>query len=152
MEVLISSELEEDVSHYEKLITKAFELASRLENLQEFLEVSVTFVDDNAIRLLNRDYRSVDAPTDVLSFPQDDDQEFIDPEGMPTVLGDVVVSLERARSQAADYGHSIEREVVYLAVHGFFHLLGYDHGDSMEQSIMRGKEERVLGELDLGRD
>jgi probable rRNA maturation factor len=153
MEVLINSELEsEDVSCYEDLIARGFEIAARHEGLQDLIEVSVTFVDDNSIHELNRDYRGVDRPTDVLSFPQDDDEGFTVLHGMPHVLGDIIISLERAREQAHDYGHSLTREVLYLAVHGFFHLLGYDHHSPDEQSQMREKEEKVLGELDLGRE
>lgn len=153
MEVLINNELEgEDLTCYEGLITRGFEMAAKLEGLEEALEVSVTFVDDNAIQELNRDYRGLDTPTDVLSFPQDDEGGFMVFPDLPRVLGDIVISLERARQQAAEYGHGVEREVLYLAVHGFLHLLDYDHKSPGEQALMREKEEKVLGELDLGRD
>jgi len=153
MEILINNELDaEDVGSYEELIARGFSIASRLEGLPEATEVSVTFVDDAMIQILNRDYRGIDAPTDVLSFPQDDDWGFELPTEMPRILGDIVISLERARDQARDFGHGVEREVVYLAVHGFFHLLGYDHHNPEEQSLMREREELVLGELSLGRD
>ena len=152
MEVLINNELEaEDVSSYEELINRGFEIAARIEGLSDAIEVSVTFVDDDAIQALNREYRNIDAPTDVLSFPQDDDGGFEVPEGMPEILGDIVISLPRAREQALEYGHDINREVVYLAIHGFLHLLGYDHHSTAEQAVMREREETVLGELDLGR-
>ncbi len=153
MEVLINNELDgEDPSGYEELITKAFEAAALLEGLDGALEVSVTFVDDSVIQGLNRDYRGIDAPTDVLSFPQDDGDGFGVCLDLPRILGDIVLSLERAGQQAVEYGHSVEREVLYLSVHGFLHLLGYDHKSSQEQALMREKEEKVLGELDLGRD
>ena len=153
MEILINNEIEaEDVSCYEGLIAKGFAIVSRLEGLQDSTEVSVTFVDDNSIQMLNRDYRGIDAPTDVLSFPQDDEGGFAILQGMPQILGDIVISLQRARDQAAEYGHGVEREVTYLAVHGFFHLLGYDHNNPHDQSLMRQREEKVLGELALGRD
>ncbi|HHT90176.1 MAG: rRNA maturation RNase YbeY [Bacillota bacterium] len=153
MDVLINSELDGDVVHpYENLVRQGLECAAQLHDLQGTLEVSVSFVDDGTIQILNREYRSMDAPTDVLSFPQDDDGGFVALEGMPAVLGDIVISLERAQSQAAEFGHSVEREVVYLAVHGFLHLLGYDHHDPEEQRIMREQEERVLAQLELGRD
>lgn len=153
MEILINNELvAEDVSCYEDLIAKGLAIASRLEGLQDSVEVSVTFVDDNAIQMLNRDYRGIDAPTDVLSFPQDDAGGFAVIPGMPEILGDIVISLQRARDQASEYGHGVEREVMYLAVHGFFHLLGYDHNNPHEQSRMREREEKVLEELALGRD
>ncbi|MDI9485457.1 MAG: rRNA maturation RNase YbeY [Bacillota bacterium] len=153
MEVLINSELEaEDVSAYEELIIRGFKAAARLEGLSALTEVSVTFVDDGMIQMLNRDYRGIDAPTDVLSFPQDDDGGFEAVPGMPRMLGDIIISLQRARDQAAEYGHDVNREVMYLAVHGFLHLLGYDHDSPEEQKRMREQEERILRELDLGRD
>lgn len=152
MEVLINSELElEDLSLYEELISRGFQVAAGLEGLQGEIEVSITFVTDDTIQELNREYRGIDDPTDVLSFPQDDD-DFGVQEGLPRVLGDIIISLEQAREQAKEYGHSITREVLYLAVHGFFHLLGYDHQSQDEQSSMRKREEQVLGELDLGRE
>ena len=146
MEVLINSELEaEDVSAYEELIIRGFKAAARLEGLSALTEVSVTFVDDGMIQMLNRDYRGIDAPTDVLSFPQDDDGGFEAVPGMPRMLGDIIISLQRARDQAAEYGHDVNREVMYLAVHGFLHLLGYDHDSPEEQKRMREQEERILG-------
>lgn len=150
MEILINNETEADVTPYGEKIRKAFQIAAELEKVQEPWEVSISFVDDAAIEELNSRYREIHSPTDVLSFPQDD--EFSLPPGMPRVLGDIVISLERAVKQAEEYGHSILREVVFLCVHGFFHLLGYDHESPEEQKVMRAKEERVLEELDLGRD
>lgn len=151
MEVLINNELpDQGVSTFEELIEEGFAIAARLEGLTEPWEVSVSFVDDETIGALNAAYRQIDAPTDVLSFPQDDDWEEL--EGLPRVLGDIVISLERASAQAQEYGHSLEREVVFLAVHGFFHLLGYDHETEEEERLMQEKQERVLKELNLGRD
>lgn len=153
MEVLINNELiEHDVTGYERLIIKGFELAAKIQRLPKPIEVSVSFVDNATIQALNQSYRGINSPTDVLSFQQNDDDGFGVLEGIPQVLGDIVISLERAMEQAEDYGHSVEREVLYLAVHGFFHLLGYDHENPAEQNIMRELEERVLRELDLGRD
>ncbi len=140
------------VRGYQRLISRAFVLASQLENLRGEFEVSVAFVDDSALRKLNRDYRGLDAPTDVLSFPQDDEHGFPRPARQPRLLGDIVISLERAEKQALQLGHSLEREVLYLAVHGFLHLLGYDHESPQEQGLMREREEAVLKELDLGRE
>ncbi|NMB00209.1 MAG: rRNA maturation RNase YbeY [Firmicutes bacterium] len=150
MEILINNELaNHDVTSYEALIRRGFEVAARLEELQEPWEVSITFVDNASIQELNRQYRHIDSATDVLSFPQDD--EFA-PWLELRVLGDIVISLERAMEQAEEYGHSTEREVMFLAVHGFLHLLGYDHEAPEEQAIMRSREEQILRELDLGRD
>lgn len=114
--------------------------------------VDVTFVDDAAIQALNRDWRGIDEPTDVLSFAlnEADDAE-LEPDGA-LLLGDVIISAERAAAQAVAYGHSLERELAYLAVHGTLHLLGYDHDDPHGQQQMREKEEEALRQLGLTRE
>lgn len=153
MEILINNDQTQySINGFEVQIESAFQILLTLEDIREQVEVGVTFVDDVAIQSLNREYRGKDVPTDVLSFPQDDDDGFFVPEGVPRILGDIVISLPRAAEQAEDYGHSMEREVVYLAVHGLLHLLGYDHEDSQDQSIMRQREEEVMARIGLGRD
>ncbi|NLJ74637.1 MAG: rRNA maturation RNase YbeY [Firmicutes bacterium] len=153
MEILINNDQTQySINGFEVQIESAFQILLTLEDIREQVEVGVTFVDDVAIQSLNREYRGKDVPTDVLSFPQDDDDGFFVPEGVPRILGDIVISLPRAAEQAGDYGHSMEREVVYLAVHGLLHLLGYDHEDSQDQSIMRQREEEVMARIGLGRD
>ncbi|MCI6012268.1 MAG: rRNA maturation RNase YbeY [Firmicutes bacterium] len=114
-------------------------------------EISVTFVDLSEIHQLNREYRQVDSPTDVLSFPQFDDLEDLPEEG-EIVLGDVVICSDRAREQAEEYGHSFEREIIYLFVHSVLHLLGYDHMDEDEKKIMRRREEAVMEKIGLKRE
>lgn len=113
-------------------------------------EISLTFVLPEEIKSLNAQYRGVDSVTDVLSFPQ-----FESPEGFPEVgelcLGDVVICAERAEEQAEEYGHSKERELVYLFVHSLLHLLGYDHMEEDEKRVMREKEEHVMEHVDLRR-
>jgi len=129
-------------------------------------EVSVVVTGDEEIRALNREYRGIDEPTDVLSFPLAEPGEnasetapFEPAEraggegglsGPPVHLGDIVISLERARLQAEEYGHSFLRELGFLAVHGALHLLGYDHETEEERRLMRGREEAVLALLGLG--
>ena len=129
-------------------------------------EVSVLLVDDEAIRAINLDTRNVDNATDVLSFPMIDYEpgktykdlylghefgaEFFD--GDELVLGDVVISMERAREQSEEYGHSLKREVCYLVVHSILHLLGYDHMDEGERNKMRAAEEEILGTLKITRE
>lgn len=105
-------------------------------------EVSVVMVDDTAIQALNRDYRGKDAPTDVLSFAQQEGEELVDACEAP-VLGDIVISLERAAEQAESFGHSLQRELTFLLVHGLLHLAGYDHDEEFEGE-MRDKQEEVL--------
>ena len=113
-------------------------------------QISLTLISPEEIRSLNRDYRGVDSVTDVLSFPQ-----FESPEDFPEVgelcLGDVVICAERAEEQAEEYGHSKERELVYLFVHSLLHLLGYDHMEEDEKRVMREKEEHVMEHVDLRR-
>ncbi|NYE56320.1 rRNA maturation RNase YbeY [Carboxydothermus ferrireducens] len=106
--------------------------------------VSIALVDNIYIQSLNREYRQKDVPTDVLSFPLADDED-------DEVLGDVVISLEKAAEQAKEYGHSFFREVAFLTVHGVLHLLGHDHYEEEETRIMREKEEKILSALGLER-
>lgn len=153
MEVLINNEQDlYVVTDFKSLIEEGFSVCSRIEGLNDPVEVSVSFVDNSTIRELNKHYRGINTPTDVLSFPQEADDDFFLPPGFPRVLGDIVISLEQAAKQAEEYGHNLQREVVYLAVHGLLHLLGYDHETAEEKKIMRHKEEQVLTELDLGRE
>ena len=125
--------------------------------LSEDTEVSVLVVDDETIRQLNRDYRDKDMATDVLSFPLEEEQDGSDePEviggPMERMLGDIVISIEKAEAQAKEYGHSIERELAFLAVHGMLHLLGHDHEKgAAAEKIMRAEEKRILALLGIGR-
>lgn len=113
-------------------------------------EISLTLVEPEEIKSLNVEYRNVNSVTDVLSFPQFEDKEQMPSEG-ELCLGDVVICVERAQQQAEEYGHSFEREMVYLLVHSLLHLLGYDHMDDDEKAIMREKEEHVMEHVDLRR-
>ncbi len=107
-------------------------------------EVSVTFTDNEGIHALNREYRNVDRPTDVLSFPLSDGEDY-DTDGDAVLLGDIVISLERAQTQAEEYGHSFEREVAFLTVHSMLHLLGYDHETSPEdERDMFARQDEIL--------
>ena len=143
------------------LIRKCCHAVLEMENFGKPAEVSVTFVDNKEIQTLNREYRQKDAPTDVLSFPMFDltpgqppeDEEDLDPETGLCPLGDMCISLERAAAQAREFGHSLEREVSYLAVHSVLHLLGYDHLDEgpMKRQ-MREREEAILNGLGIRRE
>lgn len=140
----------------EVLITKLealLEIAGKMEGV-EAGEVALTFVDDAEIQELNKEFRDKDKPTDVLSFPQWDDNEedmliIYDEEDAPEedaeMIGDIVISMQTAQRQADEYGHSLEREVCFLFVHGFLHLLGYDHeeGDA-EEAEMFAKQDQIL--------
>jgi len=109
-------------------------------------------VDDQRIHALNLEYRGVDRPTDVLSFAlQEEMEEEPEIEEEDEMLGDIVISVERARDQAVEYGHSFEREIIYLAVHGTLNLLGFDHEEEIDKQEMRVKEEAVMAKLKLER-
>lgn len=131
------------------LVRKAIKAALRHEAFEGDAEVSVTVTDNERIHEMNREYRGVDRPTDVLSFPLFDD-DFND--GECEALGDIVLSLEKAVEQAEEYGHSLEREVAFLTVHSVLHLLGYDHEEGKAQeSEMFEKQEAILSAMGLSR-
>jgi probable rRNA maturation factor len=139
----------------EQLLTDILKFALAREQVPQDAEVSVVLVDDAYIRELNRQYRAKDTHTDVLSFAMREsvpEEEAIEGDpGAEQLLGDIVISVERAREQAEEYGHSFERELGYLAVHGVLHLLGYDHEKEEDRKIMRQKEEEILKAFDLTR-
>ena len=137
----------------EKVIKKCFE-EEKLNNTK--LYISIILTDSNNIRKINEKYRNIDKETDVLSFPMFEKDElnkkilnkdFIHED----VLGDIIISLDKVKEQAKEYGHSFERELSYMIVHGFYHLMGYDHIEEEDKKIMRPKEEKILNELDIKR-
>ena len=136
-------------------MTEAAEYAVDSENMHNLdkqrCEISVTFVDLDEIHELNKQYRGVDKPTDVLSFPQFDDLEEEIPEVCEICLGDVVICEQKAREQAEEFGHSFERELVYLFTHSVLHLLGYDHMEEDEKKAMRAREEEIMKQIGLMR-
>ena len=136
------------------LVREAIEATLDLENYQNTAEVSVTFTDNEGIHELNAKYRGVDRPTDVLSFPlfdYDGTSEEPPVDEMMNMLGDIVISLEKAKEQAEQFGHSFEREVAFLTAHSMLHLLGYDHelGED-EDREMREKQNIVMDMIGLG--
>lgn len=133
------------------LIRKACTATLKLEGFDDPAEVEVTLVNDETIKEINAKFRNIDASTDVLSFPLGENGVYDEnPETGAKMLGDIVISVEHALSQADLYGHGIEREVAFLTVHSMLHLLGYDHEKGgLEKTIMREKEEKVLDALGL---
>lgn len=132
------------------LIRRACTAVLRNEKFDGPAEVSVTFVDNLEIRRLNAQFRNIDSETDVLSFPLGENGEYdINHDTGAKLLGDVVISLEKAQEQAVTFGHSFEREACYLTVHSMLHLLGYDHMQPKEKRVMRVKEEEVMTQLGL---
>jgi probable rRNA maturation factor len=140
------------------LIERAVAAALAAEGVAGTIEVSVLVTDDATLHQLNRDYRSVDAPTDVLSFADDEESgsaptAFVRPPDAPRYLGDLAISYERVVAQAEEYGHSRARELAFLTVHGILHLLGYDHERGAEdQAAMRAREEIIMQQLGLPRE
>ena len=135
----------------EKVLTKCFEI----ENMSEAkLYVSVTLTNPENIRNLNNQYRNIDKETDVLSFPMFEKNEIEELKNLEyeEALGDIVISIERVKEQAEEYGHSFERELSYMLVHGFYHLMGEDHIEESDKIVMRAKEEIVLSKLNIVRD
>ncbi|MBQ8417862.1 MAG: rRNA maturation RNase YbeY [Phascolarctobacterium sp.] len=140
--------------YLEQRLQDGLNAVAKLHDLDDMTEVDITIVDDEEIHQLNRDYRNVDRPTDVLSFALDEDDED-EPElleGQLHLLGDIIISAETATRQAEEFGHGLEREIVYLAVHGLLHLLGYDHMVEEDKVIMRAKEEEALRAINLAEE
>ncbi len=157
--LVTNSELEDqEIAQWNEMLERLLEIAGAHEEVNEG-EVAVTFVDDAEIRRLNLEYRGIDRSTDVLSFPMlepgDEEPEiyYEEDEGgdAGTLLGDIVISLPRAQEQAKEYGHSLEREIGFLFVHGFLHLIGYDHQDEAAEKEMFAKQETILREAGLRR-
>ena len=138
-----------------RLLAKAVHRTLKSESFPDDAEVSLSFVDNEEIHALNLEHRGIDRPTDVLSFPildGDEDTGDVDMNFGAVLLGDIIISVERALEQAEEYGHSIERELAFLSVHSVLHLLGYDHEKSLEEEkTMFKKQEDVLVSIGLKR-
>ncbi len=138
----------------EQRLRDALNAVAQLHGLDDLTEVSVSIVDDAEIQALNKEYRHIDRPTDVLSFALDEGEDEPELLGAPGehLLGDIVLSAETARREGDEFGHVLERELIYLAVHGLLHLLGYDHLREEEKRIMRAKEEEALRAVGLSEE
>ncbi len=151
---VIYKDIEENKEYEEvinKVLTKCFE-EEKLENSK--LYITVTLTNPENIREINKEYRNIDRATDVLSFPmfeKDELEEKIKNNDFEheDVLGDLVISIEKVKEQAVEYGHSFERELSYMLVHGFYHLMGYDHIEEEDKRKMRPKEEKILNDLKI---
>lgn len=146
----------DELPNEEKLIKKVVETVLKEEGIIQDLEIYITLTNNEEIHQTNKETRNVDRPTDVLSFPMFERDEIhllkeINKEE-PNILGDIIVSIEKVKEQAEEYGHSFERELAYLVTHGMLHLLGYDHMIEEEKAQMRKREEEILGLLEITRD
>ena len=138
----------------EKVLKKCFEEEGLIDSK---LIMTITFTTPEEIRKINKKYRKIDRATDVLSFPMFEkaelDEKIKNKDFLyEDVLGDIIISIEKVREQAEEYGHSFERELSYMLVHGFYHLMGYDHIEEEDKKIMRPKEEKILNELKITRE
>ncbi|MFE8703206.1 rRNA maturation RNase YbeY [Cytobacillus sp. FJAT-54145] len=136
------------------MIEGLLNFAARLENVEGNSEVSVTVVTDDKIQEINREYRDKDKPTDVISFALEEMGEgeiVVTGVEMPRILGDIIISLDKAKEQAEEYGHTLSRELGFLALHGFLHLLGYDHETEEEEKVMFNRQKEILNEFGLQR-
>lgn len=154
---IVYQDLEEN-SGYEETIKKVLTECFKEEKLEKSkLYITITLTTPNNIQKINKEYRNIDKATDVLSFPMFEkdeldnkirNQDFEHED----VLGDIVISIEKVEEQAKEYGHSFERELSYMVVHGFYHLMGYDHIEEEDKKVMRPKEEKILNILKIVRD
>ena len=154
MEIIISN-FPEELSFPEEIeanVRAAAEMVGQLYGVENG-EVSVTLTNNEYIHTLNKEYRGIDRPTDVLSFAlnESEEPEMVDGPAI-NVLGDLIISVERAEEQAADYGHSLRREVAFLTVHGMLHLLGYDHMEDEEREEMEAEQRFVMEKLGIPRE
>ena len=147
----------DEKEEYKKVIEKVLSQCFKEEKLENSkLCVTVTLTIPKTIQEINKQYRNIDRATDVLSFPMFEKDELdkkIQTNDFENedILGDIVVSVDKVKEQAIEYGHSFERELSYMIVHGFYHLMGYDHIEENDKKVMREKEENILKELDITR-
>lgn len=147
---------------FEEIETKVVEACLDYADCPYEAEINILLTNDEQIRTINREYRGIDAPTDVLSFPginytvpgdfsglEEDIASCFHPETGELLLGDIVISLERAKQQANEYGHSLKRELAFLTTHSMFHLFGYDHMEEEERKVMEDKQREVLDQLKI---
>ena len=141
----------EENEEYINILTKVMDKCFEEENLQEkSLYVNIVLTNPENIRKINKEHRNIDKETDVLSFPMFEKEELKQRKELnKDVLGDIVISIEKVKEQAEEYGHGFERELAYMAVHGFYHLMGYDHMNEVDKSKMREKEENILNKLNI---
>ena len=139
---------------YEKIIKDVIKTCLKEEKLNDLgYYVSITLTNPNEIRNINNTYRNIDKATDVLSFPMFEKYEIDEivekqiKSNVDETIGDIIISIEKVKEQAIEYGHSFERELSYMAVHGFYHIIGYDHIKEEDKKVMRAKEEYILGLL-----
>ena len=148
---VFDNEVENFENNYEQDFTAIIEQALKTLGIEDDVEVSCVLVDDERIHEINREYRHIDRSTDVISFAMEDNDQFY-VEGMPRTLGDIFISVDHAKKQAEEYGHSLRREMCFLFTHGILHLLGYDHMTDEQEKEMFGLQDQILGALSIERE
>lgn len=157
MDIVLFDETKQLEKKYHQFIHEILEFSAQKMNIEPNAEISVTIVDNQKIQEINKKYRGKDYPTDVISFALEDQHEddfFVDVDdnmNFPLELGDLFISIEKTREQAAEYGHSFERELGFLTIHGFLHLNGYDHMTEADEKEMFELQETILKEYGLER-
>lgn len=151
IDFVFDNEVENFENNYEQDFTAIIEQALKTLGIEDDVEVSCVLVDDERIHEINREYRHIDRSTDVISFAMEDNDQFY-VEGMPRTLGDIFISVDHAKKQAEEYGHSLRREVCFLFTHGILHLLGYDHMTDEQEKEMFGLQDKILGALSIERE
>lgn len=151
IDFVFDNEVENFENNYEQDFTAIIEQALKTLGIEDDVEVSCVLVDDERIHEINREYRHIDRSTDVISFAMEDNDQFY-VEGMPRTLGDIFISVDHAKKQAEEYGHSLRREMCFLFTHGILHLLGYDHMTDEQEKEMFGLQDQILGALNIERD
>ena len=148
IDFVFDNEVDNFENNYEQDFTAIIEQALKILGIEDDVEVSCVLVDDERIHEINREYRHIDRSTDVISFAMEDNDQFY-VEGMPRTLGDVFISVDHAKKQAEEYGHSLRREMCFLFTHGILHLLGYDHMTDEQEKEMFGLQDVILGALSI---
>ena len=151
IDFVFDNEVENFENNYEQDFTAIIEQALKTLGIEDDVEVSCVLVDDERIHEINREYRNIDRSTDVISFAMEDNDQFY-VEGMPRTLGDIFISVDHAKKQAEEYGHSLRREMCFLFTHGILHLLGYDHMTDEQEKEMFGLQDQILGALSIERE
>lgn len=151
IDFVFDNEVENFENNYEQDFTAIIEQALKTLGIEDDVEVSCVLVDDERIHEINREYRHIDRSTDVISFAMEDNDQFY-VEGMPRTLGDIFISVDHAKKQAKEYGHSLRREMCFLFTHGILHLLGYDHMTDEQEKEMFGLQDKILGALSIERE
>lgn len=151
IDFVFDNEVENFENNYEQDFTAIIEQALKTLGIEDDVEVSCVLVDDERIHEINRECRHIDRSTDVISFAMEDNDQFY-VEGMPRTLGDIFISVDHAKKQAEEYGHSLRREMCFLFTHGILHLLGYDHMTDEQEKEMFGLQDQILGALSIERE